>query len=251
MGHLTLLVLSLSLLANAEVVAADSPAPPWAVRSKVFQADEPEAPPSSLSAVQTTTSNEAGFMDPAQVKELLHRVWLATYRVNDLLTEVHPDRWNLTPAVEKSFAETLATLHTALSGLEQWRAQFEERTESMYLGFETYAALGAALPRLEGVARGIAQHENSSLAAQYTQAENQLFDVQQALAPYLGFLLRNQDQVLFATQTNLAACEKQLGVAMRGTGRAVKSIGNNEPPARPRSRRSRSARRTAARRKKN
>ena len=31
-----------------------------------------------------------GLMEPAQVRELLHKVWLAEYRLDDLFTEVHP-----------------------------------------------------------------------------------------------------------------------------------------------------------------
>ncbi len=190
---------------------------------------------------QTASNEDAGYLEPAQVKDLLHKIWLAEYRINDLLTEVHQDRWKVAEAGRASFTQTLETLRKELAALEGWRTQFGERTDSLYLGFETYAAMNAVLPRLDGVARGIAEHENTSLAAQYTQAENCLFDLQQTLEPYLGFLLRNQDQMLLAVQTNLAGCQKQLGFAMQGTAGRVKVIGNT-PPVRQRTRRSRVAR---------
>jgi len=73
------------------------------------------------------------------------------------------------------------------------------------------------------------QHENASLGAQFSQAGNQLFDLQQSLQPYLTFLLRNQDQILLATQTNLAACQNELGYAMRTRVEPAKPMKNVNP----------------------
>lgn len=208
------------------------------------QPSGPPSPPAServqegspVPAPSLPGENERGYMSPEQVKNLLHKIWLAQYRVNDLLTQVHPEHWNLPAPALNSFNQMLETLRRELSVLEEWRGQFEKRTDSMYLGFETYATLNAVLPRLDGAAKGIAQHENLSLAAQYSQAENQLFDLQQTLEPYLGFLLQSQDQMLFAVQRSLAGCQKQLGEAMRATPKPVKVIAN--PPAvRPETRR--------------
>jgi hypothetical protein len=165
-------------------------------------------------------------MEPAQVEEFLPKIWLAEFRINDLLTQVQPDQWKLTDAVRDSFLKTLETLHGELSALEDWRGQFEKRNDSMYLGYETYAAMGAVVPRLDAVAQSISQHESASLGAQYGQAENQLFDLQQGLRPYLSYLLRNQDQLLLATQNNLASCQNELGFAMRGKAGPAKPIGN-------------------------
>ena len=133
-------------------------------------------------------------MEPAQVKALAHKIWIAEYRINDLLTHVHPEKWKTSNVTRNSFNQTLENLHKALEGLEEWRAQFEKRPDSMYFGFQTYAAMNAALPRLDGVARAVSQFENPSLGAQYSQAGNQLFDLQQALQPYVAYLLRNPDQ---------------------------------------------------------
>jgi hypothetical protein len=42
-------------------------------------------------------------MDPAQVKTLARKIWLAEYRVNDLLAQVHPEHWKTSDAARNSF----------------------------------------------------------------------------------------------------------------------------------------------------
>jgi hypothetical protein len=160
------------------------------------------------------------------VKALAHKIWNAEYRITDLLTQVHPEKWKVSNITRNSFYQTLENLHKALEGLEEWRAQFEKRPDSIYFGFQTYAAMNAALPRLDGVARAASQFENPSLGAQYSQAGNQLFDLQQALQPYLAYLLRNPDQLLYMAQTNLAGCQNQLGNALQGQGEPAKPFKN-------------------------
>jgi hypothetical protein len=206
----------------------------WA--EKPEQAQPEVKPPAPAGTPQTETVGGAqpvpaapagdGYLTPAQVKELLHKVWLAEYRINDLLTEVHPERWKLSPAARSSFQQTIETLRAQLAALDGWRTQLEARPESMYLGYMTYAAIDAVLPRLDGVARSIAQHENASLGAQFSQAGNQLFDLQQTFGLYLGTLLRNQDQVLQALQNNLAACQNELGYALRARPATAKPVKN-------------------------
>jgi hypothetical protein len=166
-------------------------------------------------------------MDPAQVKALAHKIWIAEFRINDLLTQVHPEKWTgVSNIARNTFIQTLENLHGTLEGLEEWRAQFEKRPDSMYFGFQTYAAMNAALARLDGVGRTAGQFENPSLGAQYSQAGNQLFDLQQALQPYVAYLLRNSDQLLYVTQTNLAGCQNELGDALRGQSGAAKPLKN-------------------------
>jgi hypothetical protein len=165
-------------------------------------------------------------MDPVQVKALAHKVWIAEYRINDLLTQVHPEKWKVSNVTRNSFNQTLDNLHRALEGLEEWRVQFEKRPDSVYLGFQIYAGMNAALPCLDGVARAASQFENSSLGAQYSQAGDQLFDLQQTLQPYLAYLLRSSDQLLYGAQTNLAGCQRELGTALRGQGGPAKPLKN-------------------------
>jgi hypothetical protein len=170
-----------------------------------------------------------GYMEPAQVKEILHKVWLAEYRLNDLLTQVHPERWKLADSARKSFQQTFETLRAELKGLEEWRSQLDARSDSMYLGYMMHASIDAVLPRLDAVARMVSTHENASLGAQFSQAGNQLFDLQQAVQPYLVYLLRNQDQLLRAAQGNLASCQNELSYAMRGRTEHVTPMKNIRP----------------------
>jgi len=196
---------------------------PGEARQALTPATPPSAPPPQTQQIQEGVtprapkpgSAEPGFLEPAQVKALLHKIWLAEFRINDLLSQVQPGKWKISDAARNSFNETLGTLRVQLQSLEDWRTQFEKRPDSMFLGFQTYIAVNAVLPRLDGVAHGITQYENASFGLQYNKAGDQLFDLQQSLQPYLSYLMRNQDQLVLAAQTNLASCQNQLGFAMR------------------------------------
>jgi hypothetical protein len=218
------------LLAISLRAAAQQPASAPA-QTKADAALETETVESSRPAPATPAASQAGegLMDPAQVKELLHKIWLAEYRLNDLFTEVHPERWKLADPARSSFQQTFETLRSQLKALEEWRSRLDARPDSMYLGYMTYATIDAALPRLDAVTRMISQRENTSLGAQFSQAGNQLFDLQQTLQPYLMYLLRSQDQLLRASQANLAACQNQLSFAMRGRAQRVTPMRNIRP----------------------
>jgi hypothetical protein len=164
-------------------------------------------------------------MEPAQVRVLAQHIWAAEARIRELLKTLHPERWKTSNVTRNSFIQTLENLHQALDALEKWRAQFEDRPESMYLGFQTYAEINAVLPRLDGVGRAASHFENASLGAQYSEAGNQLFDLQQALQPYVAYLLRNPDQLLYAAQSNLAGCQNELG-KLRGQGEPAQPLKN-------------------------
>jgi hypothetical protein len=199
--------------------------PPAAVPSPPPQT-EVVAPSQTPPPGESTAPVEAGYLQPAEVKSSLHSLWLVLFRINDLLGEIHAERWKMPDVAAGSFEQTLETLRTELAQLQEYQKQFEERPDSMYLGYETYAAIDAVLPRLGGVAQSVAKHENASLAVQYSQAQNQLFDWQQGIEPYLRYLLRSQDQLLMANQTNLAGCQNQLGYAMRAAAAPAKPIAN-------------------------
>ncbi len=166
-------------------------------------------------AVPSARVDSSGYMEPAQVKVLTHKIWLAEFRLNDLLSQVNPDKWKMSDVTRKSFDQTMESLHRSLAGVEDWRGQFEKRPDSLYLGFQTYVAISAVLPRVDGVARGVSQYENASLGAQYSQSANQFFDLQQSIQPHLAYLLKNQDSMMVATQSNLASCQNELNYAER------------------------------------
>jgi len=183
-----------------------------------------EAPP-SVSAQVTLP----GHMEPEQVKALAHRIWLAQFRLTDLLTQVHPEKWKLTPSMLESFNESMDSLHKALDAEEGWRSQLEKRPDSLYLGFMTYVAISAVLPRVDGLAHSVSHYENGSFGAQYNQTGNQLFDLQQTLEPHLASLLKTQDNALLVVQNNLASCQNQLGFAEHGMQGHATPIPNVAP----------------------
>jgi hypothetical protein len=179
-------------------------------------------PPTHTAAVPPAPATSAAYMEPAKVKVLTHKIWLAQFRLNDLLTQVHPEKWKMPPAARQSFDQTLQALNSALAAQESWRSQFEARPDSLYLGFQTYVAMSAVLPRVDGVAHSVSHYENASFGAQYSQSANQLFDLQQSIEPHLAFLLKNQDSLMVAAQSNLASCQNELSFAEHDKeGRAV------------------------------
>jgi hypothetical protein len=170
-------------------------------------------PPGKTPATPSAQASPAGYLEPVQIKALMHKIWLAQYRLDDLLAQVHAEKWKMPPAARQSFEQSLESLRKAMAAEEDWRSQFDVRPDSLYLGFQTYVAISAVLPRVDGVAHSVAQYENASFGAQYSQAANQLFDLQQMIEPHLAYLLKNQDNVLLATQTNLASCQNELNFA--------------------------------------
>ena len=211
-------------LAQQPVKDETPPAQAAGAQAGSVPATETIPPPQPAQTPQAV--NAPGFMEPAQVKALAHKIWMAEYRINDLLTQVQPEKWKISNVTRNSFNQTLENLRSGLEGLEEWRAQFENRPDSMYFGFQTYAAMNAALPRLDGVARAASQFENSSLGAQYSQVGDQLFDLQQALQPYIAYLLRSPDQAVYVAQTNLAKCQSELGSALSGHREPAKPLKN-------------------------
>ena len=221
------------VLRGGQAAPQNPPAAPPRVAASAQPQEQKVDASQAFQAQIRTLSGEPGYIDPEAMKQLLHKIWLVEYRINDLLTEVHPDQWKAEDAAQASFAKTLEALRAQMNNLEQWRAQFEQRPDSMYLGYETYAAINALLPRLDGIGRDISRHVNPSLGRQFSQPGNQLFDLQQAIEPYLSFLLRNQDQLqtqlLTVTQNNLAGCQHELSFAMHGRTGAAQPMKNILP----------------------
>jgi uncharacterized protein (DUF1501 family) len=90
-------------------------------------------------------------------------------------------------------------------------------------------AISAVLPRVDGVAHSVSQYENASFGAQYNQAANQLFDLQQMVEPHLAYLLKNQDNLMVAAQTNLASCQNELNFAEHNKGGRATPMKNIAP----------------------
>jgi hypothetical protein len=182
---------------------------------------------------------EPGFMDPPALQALLHQVLLTEYRVNDLLADVHPEHWKLPEAVRSAVGNSVTEIRSQMHDMDHWRGELEKRPASAYLVFETYQALSTLPPRLDALARLVSENESPSFGAEYAAVGNRFLDAQQTLGSYLGYLLRNQDQIVAAMEGNLSTCQRELGEAMRGRGPKATPIPNERPirPARRRTQR--------------
>ena len=155
----------------------------------------------------------SGVLDSAQLKALSHKIWLAQYRLNDLILQVHAEKWKIEPGARQSFDQSLDSLRKSIAAEEDWRSQLDGRPDSLYLGFQTYMAISAVLPRIDGLSKSVSKYENASFGGQFSQAGNQLFDLQQKIEPHLAYLLKNQDNAMVIVQTNLASCQTELSYA--------------------------------------
>jgi hypothetical protein len=211
------------------LLAGQQPAPVPPPATTPMTGATPAPSPGIIEGMLAKSSSQSGYLDAQQVKNLMDQVRFAEYRINDLLTDVHPDRWKMSETAQNSFGLTLGTLKSQMQALTGWRTEFTARPASMYAGYETYATMDAVLPRLEGVARTVSQADNSSFGAQFSEAADHLFDLQQKLGAYLEFLLQNQDSIMQALENNLAGCQNDLGRAMRGQTEHYKWKRNSAP----------------------
>ncbi len=195
------------------------------------QETEPVKPPAEM---PNPMVKEPGFMDSPALQALLHQVLLTEYRVNDLLADVHPEHWKLPETVRSAVGNSVTEMRSEMRGMDAWRGAMGKRPASAYLAFETYRALGVLPPRLDALARWVSQNESPRFGAEYAAAGNRFLDAQQTLGLYLGYLLRNQDQIVAAMEGNLSSCQSQLGQAMQGRGPKATPIPNSRPvrPAR-------------------
>lgn len=200
---LFLAICPLTLLGQSTPKKTPPPPHPNGPASGDIQTEKIVAP-GQAPAVPSAPAGATGHLEPEQVKALTHKIWLAQFRLNDLLAQVHPEKWKMPPASRQSFDQSLASLRKAVAAEEDWRSQFEARPDSLYLGFQTYVAISAVLPRVDGLSHSVSKYENPSFGGQYSQAANQLFDLQQLIEPHLAYLLKNQDNVQLTAQTNLA-----------------------------------------------
>ena len=199
--------------------------------ARAAQQTEPVKAPSELPVPMV---KEPGSMDNSEVLALLHQVRLAEFHVNDLLADVHPERWKMPEAMRSSVGNSVADVRSQMNAMEAWRAELEKRPTSAYLAFETYQGLAALPPQLDALARLVSENDTPSFGAEYAAAGNRFLDAAQTIGLYLGFLLRNQDQIVTAMEGNLSTCQRELGEAMRGRAPKATPIPNARPirPAR-------------------
>src|SRR5207247_10059652 len=146
--------------------AAKQPAPVAVVAApQTEQVTAPQAAPPP-----STSTELAGSITPEQVKTLMQQVYVATFRLGDLMTLVHPERWKVPETVRDSFKQDLATLRDHLRALEASRRQFADQPDSPYLGYAVYVAIPPVVSSLGRIAQNVSQFENPRLASQVGQA---------------------------------------------------------------------------------
>jgi len=191
--------------------AANQPAPVTvAAAPQTEQVAAPQAAPPP-----STSTELAGSITPEQVKTLMQQVYVATFRLGDLMTLVHAERWKVPEPVRDSFKQDLATMRKHLEALEAARSQFLDQPDSPYLGYEVYVAIPPVVSDLSRIAQSVSQFENPGLASQVGQPGKWLRDAGQTLQSYLDTMLSRDQQVVRSYQTDLVACQNTLNYAMR------------------------------------
>ena len=185
--------------------------PPAASRPP--QTEELSAPQKALPPATSTETAES--VTPQQIKTLMDQIYAATFRLQDVLTLVHPEHWKVPEPVRNSFERDLAKLRDHVRALETSRARFAEETDSPYLAYHVYVALPPVVSDLSHVAQNVSQFEDSAVGTQVGQPGKWLQDAQQTLQSYLELMLDRKQQMVRAYETDLAACQNTLNYAMR------------------------------------
>lgn len=150
----------------------------------------------------------------AQVKQILHQVYVSEFRVRDLLGQERPNRWKA-PLAERQLAlTTRADLLKRLNELETWRERFSEHPTHTYAAFQTYLAINRLFHPLRVFGRAAAKYESASIAGAYARRTADMEAQMNGLVPYVGFILQNADAGLDTYRSDLANCQNQLGYAM-------------------------------------
>jgi hypothetical protein len=169
----------------------------------------PAAPPPA------TSTEVAGSITPQQIKTLMQQVYTATFRLEDLMTLVQPERWKVPEPVRESFHQEVATLRSRVRALDKLRSEFADHPDSSYLGYEVSTAIPPVVSDLGRIAQDVSQFEDRKLAAQVGQPGRWLKDAEHTLESYLDTMLSRNQEVVRSYLTDLATCQNTLNYAMR------------------------------------
>jgi hypothetical protein len=173
------------VLASLRVIST-----PWQAQAPQVpapQSAQPQPAESGQGQVSPVTS-QAAKLEPAQLQDLLQKVYRAAFRFTDLLTVLQPDKWKMDDAARQSFNQTLKTVRGQLKTLDENRTQFLEKPESSDLADKTDASITALLPNIEVVAAAVTQYDGPAQGTQYQQPGDQLQELQKSLQPYVLYL---------------------------------------------------------------
>src|SRR6516164_3397265 len=210
----------LYLRAKAEAGLAPIPG----VETEVIQ---PSTTPMAI--LPTDISGPPPPMRPEQLKQVLYKMYVPTYRIQDVLTHEQPENLKASEAERASFSQARATLQAKLAEFEKVRNQFAASPASPDLAFQTYVSALSVQDPLEQVSKSLSTQGEAKLADEFRQRGRELIAAQQELVPYISYFVSRWDRAAQMFQSNLAACEKQLNYAMHFHTQAATPLPNINP----------------------
>ncbi len=207
------------------LASLESPAKPGAVSSAGTNAALGTAPGANA-PLQTeqvtmtaapppaTTLLVTGAITPEQMKDLAHEIYVATYRVKDLLSVVDPAGWSAGDKVRASFETQVEQLRGTLKALESYRSDLSQHTSSLPVTFAAYKGVTAVIDGVDRLADALQQYQSGDLATQFRQTTQWLTKSQGTLDGYFEQMLKRQWGSVQNYETDLASCQKTLNYAM-------------------------------------
>jgi len=178
------------------------------------------------------------------LKQVLYKMYVPTYRIQDVLTHEQPENLKASEAERASFSQARATLQAKLAEFEKVRNQFAASLASPDLAFQTYVSALSVQDPLEQVSQSLSTMEKTKLADEFRQRGRELIAAQQELVPYISYFVNRWDRAAQMFQSNLAACEKQLNYAMHFHTQAATPLPNVNPEFQGRGRKTTSSKET-------
>jgi hypothetical protein len=152
----------------------------------------------------------------AQVKAVLYQIYTSIYRVRDLLTQEHPDRWKASLPERAAANQTRASVLSEARELEKWREMFSEYPDNMYYAFQLYRSVQELAQPLQAFSLGVDRYESATLASDYSRRAGDLQASLSDLIPYINFFLQHESHSIDLYQSDLATCQNRLSYAMHG-----------------------------------
>lgn len=194
----------------AQVAQQAAPARPQ-VEAATAKAAQPAQPAPAAVPAQA--------LQPEQVKALLQKVFLASARINDLLSVAQPEKWKMTDSERAIFNDRVQTIDLQLKTLEKWRYASFYHPDNADDAQGTVQSINTLVPEIEGITSTIGKYQGASSAAQFGQAAKDLASAGDSLNPYVAYLREKRQQQLAA---QAAALQGPKGLSVeRITPRAV------------------------------
>ncbi len=218
-------LLSLDPQLGQYLTSLESPAKPGAAAS-VGATAAPGTAPGLNAPIQTeeiavaaapppsTTLLLGGAVTPEQMKDVAHEIYVATYRVKDLLNLVNPADWKTSEALRGSSQTQIEQLRSVLKSLESSRADLSQSTGSLPIIFATYKGMTAVIEGVNKLADALLQYQSGDVATQFRQTTVWLTKSQGTLEGYFEQMLKRQSGSVQNYETDLASCQTTLNYSM-------------------------------------